>query len=69
MNGAQAPFFIGIAHDQRIVLAGLTKAGVLCFESMSKRMRESYLHLEVSLGEEKLDQLMELLDDLKQLQR
>ena len=36
---------------------------------MSKRMGESYLRLEVSLGEEKLDHLMELLDDLKQFQR
>ena len=58
-----------VAHDQRIVLAGLAKAGIACFESMSKRMGESYLHLEVSLGEEKLNHLMELLNDLKQLQR
>lgn len=58
-----------VHHDQRIVLVDLTVAGLACFESMSARMNDSYLRLQGQLGEEKLEVLMGLLNDLKHLKR
>ncbi|MBC3457003.1 homoprotocatechuate degradation operon regulator HpaR [Pseudomonas mosselii] len=58
-----------VHHDQRIVLVDLTVAGLECFDSMSARMNDSYLRLQDQLGEEKLEVLLGLLNDLKHLKR
>ncbi|MGJ7546986.1 homoprotocatechuate degradation operon regulator HpaR [Pseudomonas alloputida] len=58
-----------VQHDHRIVLVDLTEDGLACFVSMSERMKQSYVLLQGKFGEERLDALLELLGELKRLQR
>ncbi|MNP66363.1 hypothetical protein D3C76_1620680 [compost metagenome] len=55
--------------DQRRVLVRLAEKGEACFSSMSQNMEENYLRLQAQLGEEKLQTLLSLLNDLKTLKR
>lgn len=55
--------------DQRRVLVQLTEKGEACFSSLSQNMEENYLRLQAKLGEEKLQMLLSLLNDLKALKR
>lgn len=56
-------------QDQRRVLVRLAEKGEACFSSMSQNMEENYLRLQAQLGEEKLQTLLSLLNDLKALKR
>jgi homoprotocatechuate degradation regulator HpaR len=56
-------------HDQRINLISLTEAGLLCFEEQSSKMEDSYHMIQAQFGPEKLQQLMQLLNDLAQLKQ
>ncbi|VVQ35419.1 Organic hydroperoxide resistance transcriptional regulator [Pseudomonas fluorescens] len=56
-------------QDQRRVLVRLAEKGEACFSSMSQNMEENYLRLQAQLGEEKLQTLLSLLNDLKTLKR
>lgn len=54
-------------HDQRRVYIDLTKQGHECFLSMSGDMEDNYLRIQAQLGEDKLQQLLGLLNELKQI--
>jgi homoprotocatechuate degradation regulator HpaR len=54
-------------QDQRRVLVRLAEKGETCFSSMSQNMEENYQRLQAKLGEEKLQTLLSLLNDLKTL--
>jgi homoprotocatechuate degradation regulator HpaR len=54
-------------QDQRRVLMRLAEKGETCFSSMSQNMEENYQRLQAKLGEEKLQTLLSLLNDLKTL--
>ena len=56
-------------QDQRRVLVRLTEKGKACFSSMSQSMEENYQRLQAQLGEDKLQTLLALLNDLKALKR
>ena len=56
-------------QDQRRVLVRLAPQGQACFDSMSQSMEENYQRLQVKLGEEKLQTLLGLLNDLKTIRR
>ncbi|WP_434573669.1 homoprotocatechuate degradation operon regulator HpaR [Pseudomonas sp. Z1-29] len=56
-------------QDQRRVLVRLAPQGQACFDSMSQSMEENYQRLQGRLGEEKLQTLLGLLDDLKTIKR
>jgi DNA-binding MarR family transcriptional regulator len=56
-------------QDQRRVLVRLADKGEACFSSMSQNMEENYQRLQAKLGEEKLQTLLSLLNDLKTLKR
>lgn len=56
-------------QDQRRVLVRLAGKGEACFSSMSQNMEENYQRLQAKLGEEKLQTLLSLLNDLKKLKR
>lgn len=58
-----------VEQDQRRVLVRLAEKGEACFSSMSQNMEENYLRLQAQLGEEKLQTLLSLLNDLKTLKR
>lgn len=58
-----------VEQDQRRVLVRLAEKGEECFSSMSQNMEENYLRLQAQLGEEKLQTLLSLLNDLKTLKR
>ncbi len=51
--------------DQRCVLVRLDDAGLKCFNTMSERMEQNYQRLQARLGEQKLQTLLGLLNDLK----
>ncbi len=53
------------AEDQRRVFVGLTEEGQQRFVEMSGDMEQNYRRLVDQFGEEKLGQLLKLLDDLK----
>ncbi|MGP5568154.1 homoprotocatechuate degradation operon regulator HpaR [Pseudomonas helleri] len=65
----------GIVHrrkaeqDQRRVLVTLAEKGKASFNSMSQRMEENYQRLQGQFGEEKLQLLLGLLDELKMIKR
>lgn len=64
--------FVGrrkVTHDQRLVLVFLTDAGVACFEAMSGCMEQNYQHLQAQFGEDKLQELLALLGELRALKR
>nr|WP_314567461.1 homoprotocatechuate degradation operon regulator HpaR [uncultured Pseudomonas sp.] len=54
-------------QDQRRVLVTLADKGKASFESMSHCMEANYQRLQDQLGEEKLQTLLGLLDDLKNI--
>lgn len=56
-------------QDQRRVLVTLAEKGKACFESMSQCMEENYRRLQEQFGEEKLQVLLGLLDELKTIKR
>jgi homoprotocatechuate degradation regulator HpaR len=56
-------------QDQRRVLVTLAEKGQACFASMSQCMEENYQRLQAQLGEEKLQTLLGLLNELKTLKR
>lgn len=55
------------AQDQRRVFVGLTEQGQQCFVSMSEDMEHNYQRLLGQFGDEKLQQLLGLLNELKQI--
>ncbi|WP_338744479.1 homoprotocatechuate degradation operon regulator HpaR [Pseudomonas putida] len=55
------------AQDQRRVLVSLTEGGEACFASMKEGMEANYQKIQAQFGEEKLQQLMGLLNDLKRI--
>lgn len=55
------------AQDQRRVFVGLTEQGQQCFISMSEDMERNYQRLLGQFGDEKLQQLLGLLNELKQI--
>ncbi|MCY1550500.1 homoprotocatechuate degradation operon regulator, HpaR [compost metagenome] len=54
-------------QDQRRVLVNLTEKGQQCFVSMSAGMESNYQKIQEQFGEEKLKQLFDLLNELKQI--
>ena len=54
-------------HDQRRVYIDLTKQGHECFLSMSGDMEDNYQRIQQQFGEEKLQLLLGLLNELKQI--
>jgi homoprotocatechuate degradation regulator HpaR len=56
-------------QDQRRVLVRLAEKGRVCFSSMSQSMEENYQRLQAGFGEEKLQVLLTLLNELKTLKR
>ncbi|WP_455922801.1 homoprotocatechuate degradation operon regulator HpaR [Pseudomonas putida] len=56
-------------QDQRRVLVTLDAEGEVLFESMSQDMERNYGRLQAQFGEEKLQTLLGLLNDLKALKR
>jgi homoprotocatechuate degradation regulator HpaR len=54
-------------HDQRRVHIDLTEKGHECFLSMSGDMERNYQRIQDQFGEEKLQQLLLLLNELKQI--
>ncbi|EJM06872.1 homoprotocatechuate degradation operon regulator, HpaR [Pseudomonas sp. GM102] len=56
-------------QDQRRVLVTLAEKGRACFASMSQCMEENYQRLQAQLGEEKLQTLLGLLNELKTIKR
>ncbi|WP_339529965.1 homoprotocatechuate degradation operon regulator HpaR [Pseudomonas mucidolens] len=56
-------------QDQRRVLVRLAETGQACFNSMSQCMEANYQRLQAGFGEEKLQTLLTLLNELKTLKR
>lgn len=54
-------------QDQRRVFVGLTEQGQQCFVSMSEDMECNYQRILEQFGAEKLQQLLGLLNELKQI--
>ncbi|GLZ87487.1 transcriptional regulator [Metapseudomonas resinovorans] len=54
-------------QDQRRVLVNLTEKGQECFASMRSGMEANYQKIQEQFGEDKLKQLFELLNELKQI--
>ncbi|WP_137819114.1 homoprotocatechuate degradation operon regulator HpaR [Pseudomonas sp. 2FG] len=54
-------------QDQRRVYISLTDQGQQCFDSMSEGMEANYQKIQEQLGNEKLQQLLGLLNELKQV--
>ena len=56
------------AQDQRRVIVTLTEGGEACFASMKEGMEANYQKIQAQFGEEKLQQLMGLLNELKRIE-
>ncbi|MED5608256.1 MULTISPECIES: homoprotocatechuate degradation operon regulator HpaR [Pseudomonas] len=54
-------------HDQRRVLVCLSEQGQQCFVAMSGDMENNYRRILEQFGEDKLQQLLGLLDELKKI--
>ncbi|CAD5110315.1 homoprotocatechuate degradation operon regulator HpaR [Zestomonas carbonaria] len=54
-------------QDQRRVFVGLTEKGQQSFVSMSDGMESNYQKIQEQFGEEKLQQLLDLLNDLQKI--
>lgn len=54
-------------QDQRRVLVRLTEKGLASFSSMSQSMEANYQRLQAEFGEEKLQSLLALLNELKEI--
>ncbi|WP_192551750.1 homoprotocatechuate degradation operon regulator HpaR [Pseudomonas sp. IzPS59] len=55
------------AEDQRRIFLSLTNDGHQCFLSMSEGMERGYQEIQRQFGEERLQQLLELLGELKKI--
>ncbi|WP_079227418.1 homoprotocatechuate degradation operon regulator HpaR [Pseudomonas putida] len=55
-------------QDQRRVFVSLTEQGQACFAAMSGDMERNYLKIQAQFGQEKLDQLLALLNELKRIE-
>ncbi|MNR66461.1 hypothetical protein D3C85_1899640 [compost metagenome] len=55
------------AEDQRRVFVTLTENGKACFASMRVGMEANYRKIQMQFGEEKLQQLIALLNDLTRI--
>ena len=55
------------SQDQRRVLVALTERGQQCFVSMSEGMESNYQKIEEQFGAEKMEQLLGLLNELKNI--
>lgn len=55
-------------EDQRRVFVMLTVAGQACFNAMREGMEANYSKIQAQFGEEKLTQLMQLLNELKRIE-
>jgi homoprotocatechuate degradation regulator HpaR len=55
------------SSDQRRVHINLTAKGHACFLSMSDGMESNYRRIQEQFGEERLQQLLALLNELKQI--
>jgi len=55
--------------DQRVVFISLSDNGKQIFSQMSVRMEARYKHIQDVFGEEKLDQLLELLKEVQTLKK
>ncbi|ANF81263.1 homoprotocatechuate degradation operon regulator, HpaR [Acinetobacter sp. NCu2D-2] len=55
--------------DQRFSYISLTEAGREIFAKMSVRMEQRYQDIQNRLGDEKMQQLLDLLDEAKKLKR
>lgn len=55
------------SEDQRRVFVALTEQGQQCFVDMSAGMESNYLKIQEQFGEEPLEQLLELLNKLKNI--
>ncbi|WNW11181.1 homoprotocatechuate degradation operon regulator HpaR [Pseudomonas sp. DTU_2021_1001937_2_SI_NGA_ILE_001] len=55
-------------HDQRRMLVGLTEQGQQCFVAMSEDMERNYQRIQAQFGEEKMQQLLDLLHELKRIE-
>ncbi|TBW59536.1 homoprotocatechuate degradation operon regulator HpaR [Marinobacter halodurans] len=54
-------------EDQRRVHVRLTDKGQQCFVSMSGDMERNYRRIQEQFGDDKMDQLLELLNELKRI--
>ena len=54
-------------QDQRRVFVSLTEKGEVCFESMSGDMETNYQKIQAQFGQDKMEQLLNLLNDLKKI--
>ncbi|QCI11772.1 homoprotocatechuate degradation operon regulator HpaR [Pseudomonas putida] len=54
-------------EDQRRVFVTLTESGQDCFAAMREGMEANYRKIQAQFGEDKLEQLMVLLNDLKRI--
>ncbi|MBK5005319.1 homoprotocatechuate degradation operon regulator HpaR [Pseudomonas sp. S60] len=55
-------------EDQRRVFVMLTVAGQACFNAMREGMEANYSKIQAQFGEEKLTQLLQLLNELKRIE-
>ena len=55
-------------QDQRRVFVSLTERGQALFTAMSGDMERNYQKIHAQFGQEKMDQLISLLDDLKRIE-
>ncbi|MDH4846217.1 MULTISPECIES: homoprotocatechuate degradation operon regulator HpaR [Pseudomonas] len=56
------------SQDQRRVFVSLTEVGERCYTSMREGMERNYQKIQSQFGEAKLQQLMDLLNELKRIE-
>jgi homoprotocatechuate degradation regulator HpaR len=54
-------------QDQRRVFVSLTERGEACFEAMRDDMERNYQKIQAQFGQDKLERLLDLLDELKKI--
>lgn len=55
-------------QDQRLVFVSLTERGEACFAAMSDDMERNYQKIQDQFGQDKLEQLLALLSELKRIE-
>lgn len=55
-------------QDQRRVFVSLTEKGQACFAAMSGDMERNYQRIQDQFGQEKMEQLLVLLNELKRIE-
>jgi DNA-binding MarR family transcriptional regulator len=55
------------SQDQRRVFVALTEQGQQCFVSMSEGMERNYQRIQEQFGAEKMEKLLSLLNELKNI--